>query len=118
MVPVWTLADRLRKSREQVGVSQKALAEALGVTMRQIQAAENSEVTPKPILIMGYAMISGVDIDWLETGKEKPSGPDGPDGDKLPDLDSNQEPPGLRIGSITRVDFSRPTANRTNRKAA
>ena len=94
MVPRWTLADRLRKTREEIGMSQKALAQAIGVTQRQVQAAENNEVTPKPFLLMSYAMISNIDLNWIETGEEKPSGPIGPDGEKLPDLDSNQEPSG------------------------
>jgi transcriptional regulator with XRE-family HTH domain len=94
MVPQWTIADRLRKTRESIGVNQRTMAEMLGLSMRQIQSAENDEVVAKPLLLMGYAMLTGVDLEWIKTGQEKTPDPEGPGGNPLPDLDSNQEPPG------------------------
>ena len=109
MVPAWTLADRLRKARESANLSQLELGEKLEVSNKVIGNIERGTTPTKNHMIISWAMVTMVDEEWLRTGKGGPDGP--PPGDKLPDLDSNQEPSGLPTGSI--IAF-RPRQNREN----
>ena len=92
MVPQWTVQDRMRKAREYANLSQTDLGERLDTSSKVIGNLERGTTPAKRHMIMAWAMATNVDQQWLETGKGGPDGP--PPGDKLPDLDSNQEPPG------------------------
>ena len=67
VVPEWTLTDRLRKARELAGMTQKDLAEALGVSKTTITRAEAGEVITHRTLIQ-WATTTGVPLDWLNAG--------------------------------------------------
>ena len=100
-VPEWTLQDRLRKSREDAGLTQAKLGEYMDLTYKQIGNVERG-TTPidGPMLIL-WAAITEVRLSWLRTGAHEPTDdPNGPDGGlPLLDLDSNQEPIGSCSGS-------------------
>lgn len=78
-VPQFTVGDRLRKAREVSGMDQGELAEAMGVSRKTIGNNESGGVTPRKIVIRAWALATGVDAEWLETG-EDPADPHGPGG--------------------------------------
>lgn len=76
-VPQFTVGDRLRKAREVSGMDQGELAEAMGVSRKTIGNNESGGVTPRKIVIRAWALATGVDAEWLETGEISDPGPDG-----------------------------------------
>ncbi len=91
-VPEWTLADRLAKARQSVGLSQREFGKLTSLSTRQIQFAETGTAQrSQDVIITVYAFKTGVDYNWLKTGA-KPTGPNGDGGESLLGLDSNQEP--------------------------
>lgn len=97
-IPVWTLGDRLRKARENAGLSQQELADAIGVARNTVGNGELGDHRPLPITLRAWADATGVPLTWLLTGDTPPR-----PGHGLPRLDSNQKPPGLRYGSVMRL---------------
>lgn len=66
--PVWTLADRLRKSRESAGLEQDELASVAGISRATISAAENGRRSPSRATLAMWAMATGVSRSWLADG--------------------------------------------------
>ncbi len=61
------------------------------MTTSTVQRTEGGQTKPRRTTLMVWAMATGVDLHWLETGNAPQS--DGPDGGhQLPHLDSNQKP--------------------------
>ncbi|AON97399.1 immunity repressor [Gordonia phage Nyceirae] len=71
--------QRLAVAREYVGLSQVKLAERLDVTPATVQRAESGKTQPRRTTFMAWAMATGVDLHWLETGEVSGDDP-GPDG--------------------------------------
>lgn len=67
-IPVWTLGDRLRKAREDAGLSQAELAALLEVSRNTIGNAELGERVPLPITMRAWSLATGVPLEWLRTG--------------------------------------------------
>ena len=90
-VPTWTLRDRLRKAREDAGLTQQQVADKLGTHRRSVVSWESGAIIPKRATVLAWAMTTGVPTWWLE-GAESPrqGGPDG--GGELLRLGSNQRP--------------------------
>lgn len=65
LVPVFTVADRLRKAREQAGLEQNELAERIGLGRTTISNYERGTTPPKRPLLLSWAMATGVSLDWL-----------------------------------------------------
>ena len=61
------------------------------MSRRTVVNYESEATTPKPLVVKMWAMATGVDSRWLETGKA-PSPGDGDGASALPQLDSNQQP--------------------------
>jgi transcriptional regulator with XRE-family HTH domain len=78
-VPVFTIADRLRKAREEAGLAQHELAEAMGASRGTVSNYELGVYPPKRPVLLAWAMATGVPLEWLETGKTT-TGPGGPSG--------------------------------------
>lgn len=89
-VPEWTLADRLRKARESTGLDQSEFAERVGISRTSVGNAERGDKTPRRITVRMWAIATGVDLHWLETG-QAPAEP-GPDGGERAQRDSNPQP--------------------------
>ena len=90
-VPGWTIFDRLRKAREDAGLSQQQLADLLESPRATVSNWENGRSNPRPLVLRAWAMATGVDRTWLETGEAPhPAGPDG--GLSYTARDSNPEP--------------------------
>ena len=79
MVPTFTMSDRLRKAREYAGLGQQELADAMGVDRKTVGNYEGDKVEPRAIVLNAWALVTGVDRQWLQTGEV--SHTPGPDGD-------------------------------------
>ncbi len=64
-----TFGDRLAGAREAAGLSQKALAEKLGVKTSVIAGWENDLKEPRANRLQMVAGIVGISISWLLTGE-------------------------------------------------
>lgn len=80
-VPEFTVGDRLRKARECAGMEQSELAAAIEVDRKTVSNYERGHVKPRPIVMAAWALATGVDRQWLETGRK--SQIPGPGGDPL-----------------------------------
>lgn len=74
--PTWSLADRLRKAREDAKLEQHELAQIAGISRATISAAENGHRVPSRASLAMWAMATGVSRAWL-TGDEDDTDPDG-----------------------------------------
>lgn len=91
VVPRFTVADRARKAREYAGLEQGELAVRMGVSRATISNLERGLVLrPRPIVLNAWALATGVDRSWLETGQAP--GVPGPEGLSYTTRDSNPEP--------------------------
>lgn len=61
---------RLKKARENLGLSQYELADLAGVRVVTIWKYEQRQQDPKLSTAMRIAEALGVSLDWLATGKE------------------------------------------------
>lgn len=78
-VPEVTLGWRLRIARESTGMGLREFAEHIGVTPDTLTSAEKDRRKVRPITLNAYALATGVDRAWLETGQAgaAPTPPDG-----------------------------------------
>ena len=99
LVPEWTLADRLDKSLRVRGISVAAMGEALDVSRDTVSRWINGRTKPSKPHLWFWAILTGVDHGWLETGVA--GAVDGPPIKGLPRLDSNQQPFGERSAEVS-----------------
>jgi transcriptional regulator with XRE-family HTH domain len=71
--PVFTLGDRLRKSREVLGMTQQQFAGHLGIGRRSVSRYEDDLQVPIPAVLMAWAMATGVPYEWLVDDDELPA---------------------------------------------
>jgi len=64
------IGQRIRQRRESLKLTQKQLAEALGLTPQHISAIEQGKRLPSILSLAKFAEQLGVSIDYLVTGKE------------------------------------------------
>lgn len=74
-IPEWTMGDRLRKAREDAGLSQAELAEQIGISRNTVGNAELGDRTPLNVTMRAWAAVTGVPLEWLETGRTTPVPP-------------------------------------------
>lgn len=102
-VPTWDIGDRLSKALKESGVGVSDMAVQLGVSRETVGRWINGRGLPRRSALITWALVTGVDFRWLETG-ETQAAPDGnptpPDGVPLPRLDSNQEPSGYTLALV------------------
>lgn len=67
---------RLTVSREDAGYTQPELAKTIDASKTTVSNYERGAVTPKRQTLMAWALATGVDFHWLETGEAPGSGPD------------------------------------------
>jgi transcriptional regulator with XRE-family HTH domain len=74
VIPEWTLADKLRKSRQEVGMDQRSFAEQLGVTSSAYAQWEAGRATPRDLVAIAKRVQArtGVDALWLLGLDERP----------------------------------------------
>jgi transcriptional regulator with XRE-family HTH domain len=68
-IPVWTLADRLKKARSDLNMTAQQFAEHTGLSVRQIGYAEAGTHKTSDVLITVVSAKTGVDFYWLKTGE-------------------------------------------------
>ena len=76
-IPVWTLGDRLRKARENAGLSQSELADAVLVSRTTVSNAEVGARVPMRGTLKAWAEVTDVPLGWLLTGDADPLPPSG-----------------------------------------
>lgn len=97
LVPEFDLADRMRKALRQSGVSVQEMADYLDVVRGTVGNWINGRRPPSKQSLRLWALRTGVDFNWLETG-ESPHQLVASEGfAELPRLDSNQKPAGYWI---------------------
>lgn len=69
------MGDRLRKAREDAGLSQAQLAVAIGISRNTVSNAELGDRTPLQITLRAWAEATGVPLQWLVTGTIGSGGP-------------------------------------------
>lgn len=99
-IPHFDLGDRVRKARECAGMKQQDLAAVTGIARTTIARIEQGKTDPRRPTILSLAFATGVDLEWLETGKT-PVGPEPDGGSQNEELcairDSNPEPTDLHF---------------------
>lgn len=75
LIPELTLGWRLRMARESTGMGLREFAEHIGVSPDTLTSAEKDRRKVRGITINAYALASGVDRSWLETGEGSPTPP-------------------------------------------
>jgi transcriptional regulator with XRE-family HTH domain len=71
-IPAWTLADRMRKSREHADLSQAALAAEIGISRASVVNYESGRYSPSRPVLLSWALRTGVDLLWLAGGTPTP----------------------------------------------
>lgn len=88
-IPQFTLGDRMRLVLHDRGYSVQDAADYFEVNRNTVGNWLNGRIRPTAATVKLWSMWLRIDRAWLETG-QAPTG--GPDGDGLPQLDSNQQP--------------------------
>lgn len=78
-VPEFTLGWRMRLALETGGLSVQEMAIRLGYSRSTISRWLNDQDPPRPAIKAQWCLLTGVSLDWLETGEGDPS-PDPPRG--------------------------------------
>ena len=91
-VPEITLGWRLRIARETSGLGLREFADRIGVSPDTVTSAEKDRRKVRPITINAYALATGVDKQWIETGIS--SDRDDPDGGSSVDISNSPDSPG------------------------
>ncbi|MBW8171823.1 helix-turn-helix domain-containing protein [Ornithinimicrobium sp. Arc0846-15] len=89
-IPEIGVNTRLRVAREHAGLEQGALADLMGVGRNTVSNNESGKVAPRRITLRAWAMATGVDATWLETGIAPQQMPEGDP--ECANRDSNPEP--------------------------
>jgi transcriptional regulator with XRE-family HTH domain len=77
-VPAFHVGDRLRKAREEAGLSQQDLAADLGIARQSVSNYESGRFRPRRPVMLAWAMRTKVPLEWLMTGVAGPGpSPDG-----------------------------------------
>lgn len=98
-IPEWRLQDRLERARKEAGLDQTELALRMDVSRNTVNRAESGIAVPRRIVLNAWALATGVDRKWLETGVVNAESPS-PDGEGLSEectpRDLNPEPTDIR----------------------
>jgi transcriptional regulator with XRE-family HTH domain len=101
VVPDWTRGDRLRKSLDVAGLTAVDMAEVQDVTPSTISRWLRDKSPMRRSHLMLWAIATGVDQAWLETGTAAPANRSG--GDVYAIRDSNPEPADMSSRPALRV---------------
>jgi transcriptional regulator with XRE-family HTH domain len=107
-IPELTLGWRLRMALETSGISREAIAKEFGVDPKTISRwTHEVGAPPKRVVILQWAILTGVSAEWLEHGHNPPP-TGGPGGLSYTPRDSNPEP----ADSVFRIRRPRPISER------
>lgn len=71
------IADRLRVAREDAGYDQRRFEEVTGISRGTISNYERGITRPRRLQLAAWALATGFNRDWLETGMASSGGDDG-----------------------------------------
>ncbi|WP_247639178.1 helix-turn-helix domain-containing protein, partial [Microbacterium sufflavum] len=77
--PQFGLQHRMALAREVAGIGQAKMAQDLGVSRQTVSNYERGFTAPRRAVLLAWAMATGVDVEWLESG-DAPRNPVGPAG--------------------------------------
>lgn len=69
-LPTWTIGDRMRKAREEAGISAKQMATRLDMHRNTISGYEHDRIEPKRPVLLVWARLTDVPVEWLTTGRD------------------------------------------------
>lgn len=72
-VPTFSLGERIRKAREDQGLSQQAFANALGVDRKTLGGWENGKHHPSYGDLMLVSSVADVSLEWLAGDLYRPT---------------------------------------------
>ncbi len=75
--PQFGLGHRLALAREVAGIERAELAEVVGLTVQTLSNYELGKTTPAKLTLNAWAVATGVDVEWLKTGKAQGDAPRG-----------------------------------------
>lgn len=67
-VPVWDLADRMRKALRESGIKGTEMAAYLEVNNATVSRWINGETTPNTSHLRDWARRTGISYEWLKNG--------------------------------------------------
>ncbi|WP_373871180.1 helix-turn-helix domain-containing protein [Clavibacter michiganensis] len=67
-------------AREVADLDQTQIASALGVARQTVSNYERGVTRPRKLVLKEWALLTGVDLNWLVTGQEEDESPSGPGG--------------------------------------
>jgi len=70
-IPFEDLPDRLRRSRKRMGWDQVDIAARLGIHQRTVANYETGHTEPKRSVLLAWATLTNVPVDWLTFGMEE-----------------------------------------------
>jgi transcriptional regulator with XRE-family HTH domain len=74
-IPEWTLGDRLAKARRRARLTQDEMAAACLVSRQTVNTWENDGHVPARRKIVAWALRTGVDPVWIESGHPNTGAP-------------------------------------------
>ena len=74
-VPVFSLGERIRKAREDAGMSQQQFADELGVDRKTVGNWEADRNQPRYRDLMLISSVADVSLEWLAGDLFRPSSP-------------------------------------------
>lgn len=95
VVPEFKLQHRLQLAMEVRGIGVQEMADAYGLTRNTISYWLNGHRVPDKSRLFFFATLTGVNLQWLETGQAPGDNPT--PAVPLPRLDSNQQPSGYPL---------------------
>ena len=118
IIPEFQLKDRMRLAREITRLDQSDFAERVGISRATVSNVERGATKPSKLVVRAWALATGVQLRWLETG-ETPTGSDPDGGGEWAHWGSNPEPTGSLSGLVVPLTMaSRPMLLDTDRRAA
>lgn len=66
---VFTLADRLAKSRKSIHLTQQQIGDRLGIGRRTIVRYEDGKQVPNEATLIAWSVVTGAPLEWLHTGE-------------------------------------------------
>lgn len=72
-VPVFSLGERIRKAREDLGLSQQAFADLLGINRKTLNNWEGGRNHPRYGDLMLIASVADVSLEWLAAEEFRPT---------------------------------------------
>ena len=64
----------MRKARQLTGLNTRDFADRLGVSQKTVNNAENDAHAVRRIVMNAWSLVTGVPIEWLETGEVRHQG--------------------------------------------